>query len=114
MVVAPIVRNFHMPSARLRGRVCHADAVSDFEYDEQPSGAGRNGPGLFLILTIIVAIITAVFIAQNRERTQVEFLFFDFSSRIWTAIAIAIGLGILLDRLVLAWWRRARKRKKDN
>jgi uncharacterized integral membrane protein len=88
--------------------------VSDFEYDEQPSGEGRNRPGLFLILTILVAIITAVFITQNRERTQIEFLFFDFTSRIWTAIAIAIGLGILLDRLILGWWRRARKRKNDN
>ena len=85
--------------------------MSDFEYDEQPSSGGRNGPGLFLILTILVAVITAVFITQNRERTQIEFLFFDFTSRIWTAIAIAIALGVLLDRLILAWWRRARKRK---
>ncbi len=88
--------------------------MSDFEYDEQPSGAGRNGPGLFLILTILVAAITAIFIAQNRERTQIEFLFFDFASRIWTAIAIAIALGILLDRLILAWWRRARRRKNND
>ncbi len=80
--------------------------------DEQPLDPGRNGPGLFLILTIIVAAITAAFIAQNRERTQIEFLFFDFGSRIWTAIAIAIALGVLLDRLFLAWWRRARKRKR--
>jgi uncharacterized integral membrane protein len=54
-----------------------------------------------------------VFVAQNRDQIEIKFLFFDFSSRIWTAIAIAIGLGILLDRLVLGWWRRARKRKND-
>ena len=83
----------------------------DLHYDEQPGAQGRNGPGLFLILTILVAAIAAVFVVQNRERTQIEFLFFDFSSRIWTAIAIAMALGILLDRLFLAWWRRARKRK---
>ncbi len=83
----------------------------DLQYDEQPGARGRNGPGLFLILTILVAAIAAVFVVQNRERTQIEFLFFDFSSRIWTAIAIAMALGILLDRLFLAWWRRARKRK---
>lgn len=92
---------------------CHAEHVSDFEVDQQPSGEGRNGPGLFLILAILVAALTAVFIAQNRERTPIEFLFFDFQSRTWTAIAIAIGLGVLLDRLFLAWWRRARKRKND-
>jgi uncharacterized integral membrane protein len=87
--------------------------VSDSDFDDQPSRNGRNGPGLFLILTIVVAVITAVFVAQNRDQIEIKFLFFDFSSRIWTAIAMAIGLGILLDRLVIGWWRRARKRKND-
>ncbi len=85
----------------------------DEEYDEQPGAQGRNGPGLFLILTILFAAIAAVFVVQNREPVPIEFLFFDFNSRTWTAIAIAIGLGILLDRLFLAWWRRARKRKNN-
>ena len=88
--------------------------MSDSDFDDQPSRGGRNGPGLFLVLTIVVAIITAVFVAQNRDQIEIKFLFFDFTSRIWTAIAIAIGLGILLDRLVLGWWRRSRKRKNDD
>lgn len=83
------------------------------EYDEQPRAARRNGPGVFLALTMVIAAIIAVFVAQNREETQIEFLFFDFTSRIWMAIAIAIALGILLDRVFLAWWRRARKRKAE-
>lgn len=94
--------------------IWHADVVSDYEYDPQPGPAGRNGPSLFLILFIIVAAITAVFIAQNRDRTKVEFLFFDVESRVWTAIAVAIALGVVLDRLILAWWRRAKKRKREN
>ena len=88
--------------------------MSDSDFDDQPSRNGRNGPGLFLILTIVVAVITAVFVAQNRDQIEIKFLFFDFSSRVWTAIAMAIGLGILLDRLVIGWWRRARKRKNDD
>ena len=88
--------------------------MSDSDFDDQPSRDGRNGPGLFLILTIVVAAITAAFVAQNRDQIEIKFLFFDFSSRIWTAIAMAIGLGILLDRLVIGWWRRARKRKNDD
>ena len=88
--------------------------MSDSDFDDQPSRNGRNGPGLFLILTIVVAVIMAVFVAQNRDQIEIKFLFFDFSSRIWTAIAMAIGLGILLDRLVIGWWRRARKRKNDD
>ena len=81
----------------------------DDEFDEQAGPAGRNGPSIFLILLIVVAIVAAVFIAQNRERTNIEFLFLDFNSRVWTAIVIAIGLGVLIDRLVQMWWRRARR-----
>jgi uncharacterized integral membrane protein len=88
--------------------------VTDDYDDQRQATSGSNGPSLFLILLIIVAVITAVFIAQNRDQTQVEFLFFDVQSRVWTAIAVAIGLGVLLDRLILAWWRRARKRKRDD
>jgi len=71
--------------------------------------SGRNGPPIFLILLIIVAVVTAIFIAQNRERTNVEFMIFDFNSRRWTMILIAIVLGILIDRLAIMWWRRARR-----
>jgi uncharacterized integral membrane protein len=88
-------------------------ARKDNTDEELNTAAGRNGPPIFLILLIVVAIITAVFIAQNRERTNIEFLFFDFNSRVWTAIVIALLLGILLDRLILMWWRRARRDRPD-
>lgn len=85
---------------------------NDYE-DRQPAAEGRNGPSLFLIALIAVAGLTAAFVAQNRERTRIEFLWLDFTSRTWTAIAIAVALGVVLDRLVLAWWRRARRRKRE-
>lgn len=94
--------------------IWQAGVVSNDYDDPQPGPEGRNGPSFFLILLLIVAAITAVFIAQNREEANIEFLFFDVTSRVWTAIAVAIALGILLDRLILAWWRRARKRKHEN
>lgn len=80
----------------------------DDDQELEPA-AGRNGPPVFLILLILVAAVTAVFIAQNRERTNIEFLFLDFNSRVWTAIVISLLLGVLLDRLILMWWRRARR-----
>ncbi len=83
-------------------------ARDDEDQDVKPA-SGRNGPPVFLILLVIVAAVTAIFIAQNRERTDIEFLFFDFNSRVWTAIVISLLLGVLLDRLILMWWRRARR-----
>lgn len=80
------------------------------DYDEQPGPSGRNGPSLFLLLFILVAVITVIFIAQNGEPVAAEFLWFDRTPRLWVAIVASIGLGVLLDRLILGWWRRARKK----
>lgn len=83
------------------------------EFDPQPGPAGRNGPSVWLLLFVLVAIATAVFILQNGEKVPAEMLWFDREIKLWVAIVISIGLGILLDRLILSWWRRARRRKDD-
>ncbi|MFT6293624.1 MAG: putative integral membrane protein [Ilumatobacter sp.] len=83
------------------------------EFDQQPGPAGQNGPSLWLLLVILVAIATAVFILQNGEKVAAEMLWFDREIKLWVAIVVSIGLGILLDRLILTWWRRARRHKDD-
>jgi uncharacterized integral membrane protein len=87
------------------------DGVEDD--DPQPGSAGRSGPSIWLILFALVAFITTVFIVQNGEETPAEFLWFDRDIKLWVAIVASIALGILLDRLILTWWRRSRKRKDD-
>lgn len=84
------------------------------EYDPQPGPSGRNGPVVWLILFLVVAIGTAIFILQNGERVPAEFLWFDRSIKLWVAIVVSIGLGVVLDRLILTWWRRGRRRKHAN
>lgn len=80
-------------------------------FDEQPGAAGSNGPSLFLILAAVVAVIAAAFVVQNREEAEIQYLiFFEAELRIWVAISFAIVLGILLDRLLIMWWRRSRRR----
>ena len=83
------------------------------EYDPQPGPDGRSGPSVWLMLFALVAIATAVFIVQNGEKVPAEFLWFDREIRLWVAIVASVALGILLDRLILTWWRRSRKRKND-
>ena len=83
----------------------------DGEDDREPGGEGKSGPSLFLIALIVVAAIAAAFVIQNQERAEVQYLvFFESEFRIWTAIAFAMLLGAVLDRLVIAWWRRSRRR----
>jgi uncharacterized integral membrane protein len=64
-----------------------------------------------LVTFLLIALIAVVFILQNREPTTIHFLFFDVTTRVWFAIVIALVLGVLLDRLFIAWWRRRRTRE---
>ena len=75
---------------------------------------GSDGPSLFLLLAIVVAVIAGAFVLQNRESAKIQYLvFFESELQIWVAIAFAIVLGVLLDRLVIMWWRRARHSRDD-
>ena len=76
------------------------------------ASTGRSGPSAAAIAFIVLLVVSGVFILQNRERTTIDFLVFELRSRVWTAIAVAIGLGVLLDRLISAWWRRRRRRER--
>lgn len=83
------------------------------ENDPQPTSEGRSAPWVWLILFGLVAIVTTVFILQNGEKVPAEFLWFDREIRLWVAIVASVVLGVLLDRLILIWWRRSRERRND-
>ena len=82
----------------------------------EPEGAGtgppseRSGVSPALIVLGIVAIVAVIFIVQNNEQRQIEFLFFDVSTPVWVALLVAVALGVVLDRLFVYWWNRRRKR----
>jgi uncharacterized integral membrane protein len=82
------------------------------EPEERGDGpaASRTGVSPALVVFGIVAVVAVIFIAQNSERRNVEFLFVDVTTPVWVALLIAVGLGILLDRLIVFWWNRRRKR----
>jgi hypothetical protein len=82
--------------------------------DSASAPSGRGGPNAAAIAFVVLLVVSGVFILQNRERTTIDFLVFELHSRVWTAIAVAIGLGVLLDRLVSAWWRRRRRRERGS
>jgi uncharacterized integral membrane protein len=62
-----------------------------------------------LVGLIVIGAVALIFVLQNSRKTTVRFLFFDPTTRVWTAILVAMALGVVLDRLFLAWWRRRRR-----
>ena len=80
----------------------------------ESASSGRSGPSPALIGFLVVAVLTAVFILQNRERTELDFVLFEVHSRVWTSIAVSIALGVVLDRLFLRFWRKRRDRRRES
>jgi hypothetical protein len=81
--------------------------------DDTSASSGQAGPPVKLIAFIVVAALAVVFVFQNRERHQIDFLFFEINTRTWTALATALALGVILDRLFVSWWRRSRNRRNE-
>jgi len=73
---------------------------------DRPIVVTKGGVSPALIGLGVFAVLAGLFILQNRERTSIDFLFFEVHSRTWTAIAVAMVLGAILDRLGTIWWRR--------
>lgn len=59
-----------------------------------------------LIGLAVVAVAAIIFIAQNGARQEIKFLFISVTTRLWLALIITLLLGVLLDRLLVSWWRR--------
>jgi uncharacterized integral membrane protein len=70
----------------------------------------RRGISPTLIGLVVLVIATVIFIAQNRDKATIEFLFISVTTRIWAGFLIAVALGVVLDRLFSMWWRRRQER----
>jgi len=84
----------------------------DFDKAAHSDVPSPKGMSAKLILFAALVAVGAIFVLQNRERKSIDFLVFEINSRQWVNIAVAIALGIALDRVFLSWWRRRAKTKK--
>lgn len=84
--------------------------------DAVPEGRGvgdyrREGLGGAAITLIVVGVLLLVFVLQNLEDANVDFLFWETDVSIGLALLIAAALGF-----VLGWgfaWMRRRARRLD-
>jgi uncharacterized integral membrane protein len=77
------------------------------------SGSDGSPPWKLIALVIVVAGIVTFFF-QNRDETRVHFLWVDGSWPLWGVIGVSVAAGILVDRLFVWQWRRARRRRDDD
>jgi uncharacterized integral membrane protein len=94
--------------ANLGHRSSAMNQPSEYRSSEPPQKAETPWR---LIVFAVIAVVTVVFILQNRERREIDFLFFEVRTRVWVGLFIAVLLGVILDRLFQSWWRRRRAAK---
>ena len=63
-----------------------------------------------LIIAGIIVIAVAIFVGQNTDEVEVQFLFFKGTLPLFLVIVIGMVLGALLWQGIL-WYRRRRQRR---
>ena len=80
-----------------------------------PLEESSDGPDLRLIARLLVAVaavvLAIVFVAQNSDRVETSFVFFDVTTRVWVGLLVALVLGALLGQAAEAMWERRKKRR---
>jgi uncharacterized integral membrane protein len=85
------------------------------ESSDVPLGESSDGPDLRLITRLLVAaavvVLAILFVAQNSDRVEMSFVFFDVTTRLWVGLLVALVLGALLGQAAEVLWERRKKRK---
>lgn len=76
--------------------------------ERTPGEYRREGPGGKVIAAGIALVLLVFFVLQNRDRANVDFLFWDVDARLWVVIVIAAALGFVIG------WVLGRSRRGGN
>jgi uncharacterized integral membrane protein len=76
--------------------------------DRNELDSRRASPAL--IGGIVLALAAIDFVAQNRDRVTIHFLFFSFDARIWVALLITSVLAIVATELLSRVIRHNRRK----
>ena len=68
----------------------------------------REGIGGSTIALIVAGVLLAVFVLQNLDDANIDFLFWDWNVAVAVAIVVSAALGFVMGWLV-SWLRRRRR-----
>ena len=82
----------------------HDQQWADRDERGDESVTSRISPAM--IAWAVAAVLAVVFILQNQNETEIDVLFWSFTTSVWVAIVIAMVLGALLGWLGVKMLRR--------
>ena len=81
------------------------------EEDIKPAGHRR---AVRLLLVGVAIVVAVVFMAQNNDEVELNFLFISVESRLWVGLLVTLLLGALLGQGVEALWDRRKRRRRGD
>jgi uncharacterized integral membrane protein len=83
--------------------------------DEQPQNTKSTNDriGIAIIVTVVVVVVLGIFVWQNRDTVEIEFLFLGVELPLWAVVAVFLVLGALLG-WVWRWVMRRRAGKRTS
>ena len=73
----------------------------------------ERGFRIGLVTGAVVTVAIAIFIIQNAERTDLQYLWLDFSMPLWIGLLASFAAGLLAGPLLASTWRRHRRAKRE-
>lgn len=52
-----------------------------------------------LVAVAVLGVLALVFVLQNNDKGRIQFLFFDFTVRIWVALLVTLLVGVVIGYL---------------
>lgn len=96
---------------RTTGKAVDPDSRSlTRDLDEVQRGRPERAFNIGATLGILVTVAAVIFVLQNRQSTEFDWLWFDFELPLWTALLGGVGVGVVLVMTILAVHARRQRR----
>ncbi len=89
--------------------MAYSPGRSDVPLEEGGEGIDKRRAARFAVAGLAV-LVAVLFMAQNNERVELNFLVFSVTARLWLGLLFSLVLGALLGQGIEALWARRKRR----
>lgn len=83
-------------------------------WDDESRGATDKARAVRFAVAGIAILVAVLFMAQNNERVELNFLMFTVTTRVWVGLLVTLVLGALLGQAAEVLWTRRRARRSSS
>jgi uncharacterized integral membrane protein len=86
---------------------------SDVPLEEKSEGPDKRR-ALRLLVAGIAIVVAVVFMSQNNDKVELNFLVFSLSARLWVGLLATLVLGAVLGQGAEVLWARRKRRRGEH